>query len=735
MRLGHLVRVPARVLAASFVIAAFAEPVLAQNARTTIRGVVRSLTGPVAGANVFVLETLDGVLTDSSGTFAIQASAPLPLTLYVKRIGFVPFQRVLTDAAPVSVTLERSAPVLQPITVQAGAYTASDERGATLTPLEVVTTPGTSADINRAIQLLPGVQAVDDGTALFVRGGDFTETKAFLNEAPLLNPVQLLTPSGTFVGTVDPFQLDGIFFSSGGFGARYGDALSGVIGLRTRGAATRSTATLGAGLAAFSADGAARVSPYLTLRVAGNRFDLQPFLRVNEAARSFAPPPHGREVSASATVTYRPSAEIKFFGIDQTNIVGVDLDEPSFSGTFDSDVASRLLVTTWRDVFGRLAPLLSVSETRLTRHEHYGAFALDAAQRQRQVHAQLAWEASPTFLLRGGGEVERLASDLAGSLPKAAYDQSEGARTTLFSVDQTGSRSGLFIEADWRAGAALRLTPGIRTDRSSLTDKRTFDPRLSAAWRLAGALTLTGALGWYHQVPDPMFFSDSVGMAGLEPMRSRQAVVGLQAGEGPLMLRIEAYSKRYDDLALQTRDYRVRPGARGSSRGIDVFYKGPLLVAGIELRTISSFLVAKRSDPESGRIARAPFDVTSTHAIIAERGFASGVRLGVSYRSATGKPYTPIVGATYDPARNLYVPTYGASMSERFPSLRRMDISISRFRPLTPSLASVMYASVSNVFDRANVQSWKYSRDYTKREGNKSIFNRAVYFGASLMWQ
>ncbi len=735
MRLRHLIRAATRIRAAAFVIVVSADSLVAQTARTTIRGVVRSLAGPVAGANVFVLETLDGVLTDSSGSFAIQASAPLPLTLYVKRIGFVPFQRVLTDAASVTVTLERSAAVLQPITVHAGAYTAGEERGATLTPLEVVTTPGTSADVNRAIQLLPGVQAVDDGTALFVRGGDFTETKAFLNEAPLLNPVQLLTPSGTFVGTVDPFQLDGIFFSSGGFGARYGDALSGVIGLRTRGAATRSTATLGAGLAAISADGAARVSPSLTLRVAGNRFDLEPFLRVNEASRSFAPPPHGREVSASATLTYRPSAEIKFFGIDQTNIVGVDLDEPSFSGTFDSDVASRLLVATWRDVFGRLAPLLSVSEARLTRHEHYGAFALDAAQRQRQLHAQLSLEASPTLRLRGGGEVERLASDLAGSLPKSAYDQSSGARTTLFSIDQPGTRSGLFVEADWHVGGALRLTPGIRSDRSTLTDKRTIDPRFSAAWRLAGVVTLTGALGWYHQVPDPMLFDDSVGTPGLEPMRSRQAVVGLQAGEGPLTLRIEAYSKRYDDLALQTRDYRVRPNARGTSRGIDVFYKGRLPVGGIELRTISSYLVARRSDPESGAIVRAPFDVSSTHAIIAERGLASGVRLGLSYRSATGKPYTPIVGATYDAARDLYVPTYGVPMSERFPSLRRMDISVSRFRAITPSLASVMYASVSNVFDRANVQSWKYSRDYTKREGTKSIFNRAVYFGATLIWQ
>ena len=65
--------------------------------------------------------------------------------------------------------------------VQAGQYTASEERGATLTPLEVVTTPGTAADVNRAIQSLPGVQAGDEGTALFVRGGDFTGSRVFLN--------------------------------------------------------------------------------------------------------------------------------------------------------------------------------------------------------------------------------------------------------------------------------------------------------------------------------------------------------------------------------------------------------------------------------------------------------------------------------------------------------------------------------------------------------------------------
>ena len=106
----------------------------------------------------------------------------------------------------------------------ASSYTASEERTATLTPLEVVSIPGTAADVNRALQTLPGIQQVDEGTGLFVRGGDAYETKVFPNDAALLNPMDIQSPNGTFMGTVDPFLLDGIGFSSGGFGARSGNA-------------------------------------------------------------------------------------------------------------------------------------------------------------------------------------------------------------------------------------------------------------------------------------------------------------------------------------------------------------------------------------------------------------------------------------------------------------------------------------------------------------------------------
>ncbi|MBL8961657.1 MAG: TonB-dependent receptor, partial [Gemmatimonadetes bacterium] len=592
----------------------------------------------------------------------------------------------------------------------------------------------TSADINRAIQLLPGVQAVDDGTALFVRGGDYTETKVFMNEAQLLNPQQLLTPTGTFVGTVDPFQLEGIYFSSGGFGARYGNALSGVVGLRTRGEAPRHAGTFGAGLAATSADLALRVHPRLTLRAAGNRTNLAPFFRINQNQRGFTPPPSGHDGSASATVRYRPTGEVKALVLDQSNLVGIPIDDPAFSGTFNSRVGSRLAVVSLKDVVGSWGIVGSASQGTLDRREDYGAFRLDADQRQRQLFLQLTRELAPGTTLRVGGELEGQRSAIRGSLaaPNAPGDT---AARSLYAFVRPATRIGSFVELEWQPRDRLKFVPGIRSDRSTLTGRRTIDPRLSLAWEPIGGVTATAAWGIYHQVADPLFHDDAFGRAGLRPMRAMQSIVGLQLGDGEAtMLRVELYDKRYRDLAVLDRTYRVFAPARGTSRGIDLFFKGRL-PGGMTSRTIVSVLQAERTDPGTGAMAAAAFDVRRSSAVIVEKAFANGLRLGGNWRTATGRPYTEVVAATFDATRDLFVPTYGPPNAERFDGIQRLDLSASRYRPLGAHLQSVLYVSVSNILNASNVQGWRYSRDYRTRTPLPSIFNRSLYFGASLIWQ
>ena len=119
---------------------------------------------------------------------------------------------------------------------------------------------------------------------------------------------------------------------------------------------------------------------------------------------------------------------------------------------------------------------------------------------------------------------------------------------------------------------------------------------------------------------------------------------------------------------------------------------------------------------------------------VAERPIISALRASVAWRYATGRPFTPVSGATYDGGQNVYVPAYSAPMSERLPAFRRLDFSTSYFRQINPGLQSVVFVSLMNLLGRNNVQRYRYSADYSQRFTDSSLFERSVYFGATLIW-
>jgi vitamin B12 transporter len=699
----------------------------------TIRGTVTTIQGvPVPGADVFVLESLDGAQSDTLGRFALRTSVAGQITIVGRRIGFAP-QTVVVPAdttGAITLTLSPQAATLVPITVQAGAYKAGNERGATLTALEVVTTPGATADVARAMQTLPGVQNVDEGTGLFVRGGDVSETKVILNDVVMLSPYNYETPTGNFTVTVNPFLLDGIFFSSGGFGARYGNILSGVADLRTAGRPTASSETAVAGLASVSTAADLALGHGLAVHATAARNDTHYLFRLNGSTRDYSPAPNGEDYSGSVVYNYRPSAEIKGFAIDRRSSLGLELEDPSFDGGYSSNVRSRMSVLGWRDVFGNISPTISASYATSRHTEGYGAFTLATEERWTQIFTQTSWSAGERYSFRIGGDLDWRDGHYVGSLPSSFSNRGTGAPVVLFDSRAPGGRSGVFAEADWRALEDLRLIAGLRTDYSSFTHIRTADPRLSAAYK-AGVATLTAAAGEYHQVSDPMYFASGIGKPGIGPMSGRQFVAGAQVGEDGETARIEIYDKRYRDLVGLTRDKDLQSGGIGRARGADVFLKHTIwpFASG---RASYSYVHSRRTDPNTGVIARAPFDITHSTALIVDQALPKGLSASVAFRYATGKPFTPVSGASFDAQRRVWIPTYGASYSERMPSLQKVDIAMSRVTRISPRNQLVYFVSLDNIFDRHNLYQYTYNTNYTKRIPIRSLFNRSLYFGGSL---
>ena len=704
----------------------------AQGTTRIIKGVVVATDGRrLAGANVFVLETLEGATADDRGRFQLSIADSIA-TLVARSVGFSP--STIKVAAPfpdsVVIALSKAPSALTPITVVASSYTASEERTATLTPLEVVTTPGTAADINRALQTLPGIQLVDEGTGLFVRGGDAYETKVFLNDAALLNPIDVQSPNGTFMGTVDPFLLEGIVFSSGGFGARYGNALSAAVSLNTLRRPAKRGLTAGVGLAGISLSIAKPTGRSTGLRLAGNMFDLRPLIALNGSSHDYEPAPKGHDVSASFIASSPDRGELKLFAIQQISRVGIGVIEPSYSGTFGFRTKSDLAVATWTRDAGKVIPTVSASLSRTRKDELYGTFDLDTRLSQAQIFAQAEWARSESFKLRAGGEAEHVGATFEGSIPATEVDVAPGSRTRVLASQQDETRLGVFAEADTRPLSRLRLMTGVRADRSSLTGQSTFDPRLSLAYRAAGSAHITAAWGIYHQVPDPLFFDPSLGNPPLESMSASHAILGFQAGDNARLIRIELYHKSYDNLSRQTRDFAVATDLEGEAYGADLFLRGTLL--GIRSRMTYSYAQSKRDDADTGINAASPFDVPHTLTLVLQR-YVKRFDLGAAYRFATGRPYTPVTSATFDQNQDRWLPIYGAPSSERLPDLVRVDLSASRLMQLAPGWQIVTYASVNNLFGRHNIYNYTYSSDYRRRVAVSSLFDRSLYVGASIL--
>ena len=133
-----------------------------------------------------------------------------------------------------SIVLKQNTTQLNEVLITAGTLEAgAKSRVSVLKPLDILTTAGNPGDIVSALQTLPGTQIVGESGKLFVRGGEANETQTFIDGIRVAQPYIQTTNNVPTRSTFSPLLFKGTTFSTGGYSAEYGEALSSILVMNT----------------------------------------------------------------------------------------------------------------------------------------------------------------------------------------------------------------------------------------------------------------------------------------------------------------------------------------------------------------------------------------------------------------------------------------------------------------------------------------------------------------------
>ncbi|MGH7643962.1 MAG: TonB-dependent receptor plug domain-containing protein, partial [Gemmatimonadales bacterium] len=663
----------------------------------------------------------------------------------VAQIGYARARLAITVAEgmePLRIVL-RDAPVpLAEVTVTTSAFgKAGNSEGAVVRRVDIVTTPGGAADIFQALRTLPGINAPNDGAALFVRGGDPRETLIRFDGGDIGHPYHYEGASGGLFSVIDAYMVESAFFSSGGFSTQYGNALSGVLDIRTRDPMNLKTVSLGANLSGEAVSSTWALVPD-RLTFVGTLAHSAPGLlfRLYGSARRYQSYPRSMNGVGKLLYRYSPTGRLAIAYLGSRDRVGVRGEYLNLEADYTQRSGNRLAALQFRDVIaGAVALRGQVSGQAYDTRWSFGPTGGTQRERNAQGNLDAVWPLGSRHELSFGANYRRFDTGITGRFAADSTDLLPDAPTRLQSARPVVDLPGLYLEDKLRVWGPLYATLGARLDRASVPGVWTADPRGALAWRVDDRQTLRVAAGRYHQLADPRFLDPVYGNPHLAPLTAEHRIAGYEWKSDDANVRVEAYRKDYRGLVTNDSAAFYANGGHGWARGVDVFVQGSRrwLTGWVSY----GYLDAKRMELDDPHAVRSRYGTGHSVTLVAKYQATSTWQLGTRYSFTTGRPATPVVGRTWDPARGIWHPVYGEHNADRLPDYNRLDVRATKLFSLPASWVlpassvCVFYVEGLNVLGLRNALDYVYNADYSERRTTESYFSRRLLVaGFSLTW-
>jgi len=197
-----------------------------------------SVTGEkLLGAHVFFNKT-SGTISDDFGFFTNRIQLNDSIQIYVSYVGYKSYKTELFVNHDTVINFRLSPKFdLEQVTIIGNSKSESVQSTTIglnkLNPrfVEKLPTLTGSPDVLRSSQLLPGIQGGKEGSSsIIIRGGNVDQNLILLDDVP----VYYINHLGGFLSVFDAQSINAMKIYKGGFPAKYGGRLSGIVDIRLK---------------------------------------------------------------------------------------------------------------------------------------------------------------------------------------------------------------------------------------------------------------------------------------------------------------------------------------------------------------------------------------------------------------------------------------------------------------------------------------------------------------------
>ncbi len=673
---------------------------LVVQSQTTIQGVVTTTKGEtVIGANVALENTYDGASTDTLGHFHFTTEEKGAKRLIVTFIGCDTLKMNLLlrgEKLDLTLKIKESFNELNEVTISAGVFEASDvKKSVVLKAVDIAMTAGASADITGAMNTLPGTTRNAETGQLLVRGGAASETRTIIDGLYVQNPYNSSTGNLPARNRFSPFMFKGTMFSSGGYSAEYGQAMSSALILNTKDVETQNSTgiqimSVGGGLSKQKA------WKHSNLNISGTYNNLSPYFKLVKQSFDFQHAPESGNVEMSYKTKTSETGIFKIYATAFTN--GFTINAPLKT---NEAIKMPLILrgqnvyvnTSYRDVIFKNWTVFVGGAYTWNRDKIRQDFNLNTVEQSAQARLTLTRQFTDNIKLKLGSEY------LYNNFNEQFTDGQS------FTTEHKDNYTAAFAETDVTITPKWLARVGLRAENSTLINKANVAPRLSTAYILGKGEQVALSFGQFYQTPEHTLMRRST---ALDFENANHYIATYEKIGKGFVFRVEGYYKTYDNLVKTNTDLPNNKG-NGYARGIDFFWRDSKSIKNGDYYISYSYLDTKRDYRDFPQLATPIFAPKHNFNIVYKHWInAWHTMMGATYSFQSGRPFNDPNTADFNGGRT---PKYH-------------DISWNMaYVTNIKGNSTVVYASVSNVFGFKQVSGYQFSN----RPNSDGLFqSRAV---------